>query len=239
MNLSTISRFFNSEFIKKTLNDSAKLYKQVTYPIRLTPDFIIIGAQRCGTTSLYNYLIKHPGVVSALQKEVHCFDYNFNKGIAWYRSHFPSYFYRYNVRQKFKHNCLTGEASPYYIFHPHAPWGISETIPKVTRILLLRNPVDRAYSHYHLEVRLGHETLSFEDAIKREADRLYGELEKMLENEDYYSFNHINYSYLSRGIYVDQIRYWMSFFPKEKILILKSEEFYVNPSIIFRKVIEF
>lgn len=239
MNPPIINRLFNPDFIEKTLNGSTQLFRQGTYLIRLMPGFIIIGAQRCGTTSLYNYLAKHPGVLPALQKEVHFFDYNFKKGIAWYRSHFQSHLYKYYFRRRLKQDCITGEASPYYIFHPHASKRIHETIPKVKLIILLRNPIDRAYSHYHLEIRLGNETLSFEDAIEKEEDRLHGEIEKIRENEHYYSFNHINYSYLTRGIYVDQIRYWMRFFQKEQILILRSEDFYDNPPIIFRKVIDF
>jgi len=114
-----------------------------------------------------------------------------------------------------------------------------ETTPQVKLIALLRNPVDRAYSHYRHEVRLGVETLSFEDAIEREEKRLRDEMEKMLEDNDYYSFNHEHYSYLSRGIYVDQLKTWTKNFPKEQILILKSEEFFNNPSTIFKQVLEF
>lgn len=208
--------------------------------ILLIPDFIIIGAQRCGTTSLYNYLTKHPHVVSSYKKEVHFFDVNFKNGIGWYRAHFfPSFSYKYYVKQISKQDIVTGEASPYYIFHPHAPKRILETVPRAKLIALLRNPVDRAYSHYRHEVKLGVETLSFKDAIEKEEERLRGEMEKMLEDENYYSFNHQHYSYLSRGIYVDQLKTWMNLFPKEQILILKSEDFFNDPPAIFKQVLEF
>ena len=117
------------------------------------PDFIIIGCQRGGTTSLYNYITSHPDVEPASQKELHFFDYNFDKGLDWYKDQFPD-------------NKITGETSPYYIIHPHAPRRIAQAKPDVKILILLRNPGDRAYSHYNLEVKIGHEKLSFEDAIK-------------------------------------------------------------------------
>ena len=112
-------------------------------------------------------------------------------------------------------------------------------IPNVKLILLLRNPVDRAYSHYHHEVSMGVETLSFEEAIDREDERLKGEWERMLEDEGYYSFNHQHYSYLSRGIYVDQVKVWMELFSRKQILILKSEDFYANPANAFGRTLQF
>src|SRR5205823_14760833 len=99
-----------------------KLYRAATYPIRLLPDFIIIGTQRGGTTSLYNYLVEHPGIGTSSIKEVHFFDTpHFKKGRAWYRAHFPSTIRKYYVERSQKLDFITGEASPYYLFHPHAP----------------------------------------------------------------------------------------------------------------------
>jgi Sulfotransferase domain len=210
----------------------------LTGRLRIAPDFVIIGAQRCGTTSLYNNLKKHLYIVPALKKEVHFFDINFNKGADWYRAHFPSYIYKYTKRIGGQ-NFITGEASPYYIFHPHAPKRVAELLPQIKLIALLRNPVDRAYSHYHHEVRIGYETLSFEEAIAREKERLLAEATKMQEDEDYCSFNHRHYSYLSRGIYIDQLKNWMQFFPSEQVLILKSEDFYNDPPTVVARVLEF
>jgi hypothetical protein len=203
------------------------------------PDFIIIGAQKCGTTSLYKYLIEHPCIARARRKGIHFFDKSFVKGMTWYRAHFASVLLKYYVKQIHGQDFITGESSPYYIFHPHVPKRISETIPQVQLIVLLRNPIDRAYSHYHHEVSKGNETLSFEDAIAGETERLDGEREKMLKDGDYYSFNHEHYSYLSRGIYVDQLKLWMSRFPKDQILILKSEDFYADPAAILKQTVQF
>lgn len=230
--------------VKRAAKQGLALYRMLTSPIRLLPDFIIIGAQKCGTTCLYLNLAQHPGVAPASRSIVHgsevqFFSVNFAKGIAWYRAHFPTSLYEHYVRQTRKQDFVTGEKSPYYIFHPAAPKRISEAIPQVKLIALLRNPVDRAYSHYHHNVRRGRETLSFEEAIQREAERLSGERERILGDENYYSFNHQHYSYLSRGIYVDQLRILMCSFPKHQILILGSEDFFADTPTAYRRVLEF
>lgn len=203
------------------------------------PDFIIIGAQRCGTTSLYNHLIEHPCVAPAFRKEIHFFSLHFGRGVAWYRAHFPYRLCRSYVRRPHRRPFITGEASPYYLFHPHAPERVSEVVPRVKLIVLLRNPVDRAYSHYHLVVRLGYEASSFEDALDMERERLQTEKARMIEDEDYFSFNHLYYSYLSRGIYVDQLKAWRSFFLEEQILVLESEDFSEQPSVVMKRVTDF
>ena len=134
---------------------------------------------------------------------------------------------------------ITGEASPYYIFHPLVPRRISEMVPQVKLIVLLRNPVDRAYSHYQHNVRMGREPLSFEEALENEELRLKGETDKMVADESYFSFNHQHFSYLSRGVYVDQLRDWQAYFSSEQILVLKSEDFYSSPSATYNQTLTF
>jgi hypothetical protein len=207
--------------------------------VRVVPDFIIIGAQRCGTTSLYSYLVDHPCVASASVKEIHFFDINFHKGFVWYRSHFPLFLYPLYTQLRHRRSAISGEASPYYFFHPCASRRIKELLPRVKLIVLLRNPVDRAYSHYHFVVRLGYETLSFEEAIRAEEKRLCGEVDKMVEDEYYYSLNHQYYSYLARGIYVNQLAEWMGCFPSEQFLVLKSEDFLDDPALVLSCVTDF
>ncbi len=195
------------------------------------PDFLIIGTQKGGTTSLYNYLIQHPQVLPAAQKEVHFFDFNFHQSIDWYREQFPP--------QSPEKPMLTGEASPYYLFHPLVPQRVKDLVPTVKLIVLLRNPVDRAWSHYNHEVRWGFEALSFAEAIAQEPERLAGEVEKMFADQNHYSYNHQHYTYLSRGIYISQLKKWLKLFPREQFLILKSEEFYANPADILAKTLAF
>src|SRR5437868_6286833 len=122
-----------------------KAYRATTNWMRLVPDFIIIGAQKGGTTSLYNYLITHPGIAPIYVKEPHFFDTSFSKGLVWYRSHFPTRLEKYYAQHFHKLDFITGEASPYYLFHPLAPERVAKTLPHVKLILVLRNPVDRAY----------------------------------------------------------------------------------------------
>lgn len=194
------------------------------------PDFIIIGAQKSGTTSLYNYLIEHPQISPASAKELHFFDLNFQKGIQWYETQFP---------QKSKPNILTGEASPYYLFHPLVPQRLRQHYPQVKLIVLLRNPVTRAISHYHHEIKLGFEKLSIEEAIAAEPTRLENEVTKLLTDPAYQSHNHRHYSYLARGLYLQQLERWRKYYPPEQLLILKSEDFYTNPATTLDRVFQY
>lgn len=192
------------------------------------PHFIVLGTQRGGTTSFLHYLSLHPLILSSLVKEVHFFDFNFHKGINWYRRHFP----KLN-----KKRTLTGEATPYYLFHPLVPRRVFKTFPEIKFIVLLRNPVKRAYSHYWHEVKIGVEKLSFEKAINAENKRLKGEYQKVLKGK--YSFNHYHFAYLAQGKYIYQLKRWFSFFPKEQFLILKSEDLFAYPSQTMKKVFRF
>lgn len=211
--------------------------RMLTSGLRSLPDYLIIGAQRSGTSSLYNYLVQHPAVLAALKKEVHYFDDGFGHDLSWYRAHFPLEIQRGLVG--YWHGvCRIGEASPYYLLHPHAARRISQVLPDVRLIVLLRNPVDRAESHYHHEVRRGRESLSFEEAIDREPDRLAGELERLTADETYVSFNHRRFSYLTRGRYVEQLPAWRALFPEDRLLILRSEDLFADPAAVVNRVFE-
>ena len=203
---------------------------------RALPDFLIIGAQRSGTSSLYNYLIQHPAVLPALRKEVHYFDDGYAHGLGWYRAHFATTMQRAVVQRR-EGAARVFEASPYYILHPHAPRRIREVLPDVRLIALLRNPVDRAESHYHHEVRRGRETLSFEEAIEQEPKRLEGELDRMIADETYVSFNHRRFSYVTRGLYVEQLPAWRELFPPDQLLILRSEDLFADPAAVVNQVL--
>ena len=132
-----------------------------------------------------------------------------------------------------------GEASPYYLFHPHVPKRVSQFSQDIKLIVLLRNPVERAYSHYSHEVRRGMETSTFVDAIRLEEERLDGEEEKMLADEHYHSFNHSHFSYRKRGEYVDQLERWTSIFPRAQMLILSSERCFDSPKDSLERATEF
>jgi hypothetical protein len=182
----------------------------------MTPDFVIIGAQKGGTTFLYDLLGQHPHVLPAMRKEIHYFDRYFDKGTDWYLSRFPTPTWRDGRRS------ITGEATPYYLFHPHTARRMAQAFPQVRLIALLRDPVDRAHSSYRHQARQGRETLEFEEALEAEETRLRGERDRMLEDEHYASFNHQHFTYLSRGIYVDQLMEWSKFFSRDQMHVLKN-----------------
>ena len=205
----------------------------------VAPDFFIIGVQKGGTTSLYNYLARHPAVLPAAEKEIHYFSENFYRGEAWYSARFPTRYRKLRRMLELRTHVLTREATPYYIFHPHAARRISARYPRARIILILRNPVERAYSHYRYHVKLGVESLSFEEAIAAEPRRLVGEMEKMIADENYSSEACKLFSYLRRGVYVEQLRRWREYFPREQMLVLKSEDFFANPADSFLEVTRF
>lgn len=231
--------YINPKLVPTLQKRTREAYRMATAPFRLTPDFLIIGGNRCGTAALYEYLCGHPCFAPSFHREVHFFERHFTKGLRWYRAHFPSRLYKYYITRTTDKRFITGEATTYYIFHPHAPHRIKEVVPRAKLIALLRNPVDRAYAQYHQKIRKGHESLSFEAAIEAEPERLKGEREKMLASEAYNSFNYRHYSYLARGIYVDQLAHWLKLFPKEQLLILRSEDLRADPCGVLKGVLKF
>jgi hypothetical protein len=219
---------------------SAQAYARPTAGLRLLPDYLIIGAQRAGTTSLHRYLVQHPGVGTMLRtKGVHFFDTGYGRGMAWYASRFPTKLYAWYVARRHRVELRTGEASPYYLFHPHVPHRVAEHLPRVKLIALLRDPVQRAYSHYQHEVARGFETLSFEQAIEAEPARLAGETDRMLAEPLYNSFAHQHHSYLARGRYQEQLAVWRSLFGDRQLLVLSSERFFAEPERTLRQVLDF
>ena len=208
-------------------------YCKLTGPFRMKPDFIIIGSEKCGTTSLYEYLKKHPSVVASKGKEVSFFDKNFHRGDGWYRSFFPSLLTKY-----FK-KIITFEATPRYFIHPHAAERISKLYPNVKLIVLFRNPVDRAYSHYEQEtIYAGRETLPFEDALEKENERISKEYEKMEQDENYYPCSYYWFSHKEGGMYFKHLTRWMKFFSKEQFLFVKSEDLFTNPTETYNEILK-
>lgn len=213
---------------KKSVRWAAHAFVTPTSGMRMLPDYLIVGAQRCGTTSLHRHLLQHPCVGRTLLglKGMHYFSTNYRRGWRWYRTHFPTNAYREWVKRKSGHDLIVGEGSPYYIFHPLAAERIAERLPGVKLLVMLRDPVERAYSHYQHMLLEGLEGVAtFEEAIEREPDRLAGEVEKILADPAYNSFHHQHHSYLARGIYVDQLRPFCSLFPEDQVLVLRSEDF--------------
>ena len=216
-----------------------QIYKRNIYaltgPIRSLPDFIIIGTARSGTTSLYYDICQHPCVLPAAYDELGYFDSNFHLGLNWYRSLFPTLFSKWLVKQK-KQFAITGEDTPFYIWDPIVAKRILKNLPKIKLIVLLRNPVDRAYSNYHLGVRAGTENLSFEDAIKVETKRLEEINEESKSSIEKYA---IRRSYLAKGFYADQLKIWFEIFNSNQLLIISTEDLKSNPQKVINKIYNF
>lgn len=232
-NFEASRRRYRKKLQNPTLYKTARFFYNVycnfTGPLHKFPDYLIIGASRSGTTSLFEYLMKHPMVVYPTTKQVHFFDRYYNFGKNWYKIHFP---YRWN-------KSISGDATPYYLNHPLAAKRVHELIPNVKIIVMLRNPIDRAYSQYFLEYNGGNEQLSFEDAIKREDEIVENEYEKMEKNPEYFSEKYNVYSYLDTGKYEKHLKKWLDFFPKKQFLFIQSEEFYNSTHKIFSDVLDF
>ena len=216
-----------------------RIYCGLIGNLHVLPNFLIIGAARSGTTSMYEYLSQSPNILAPTGKEIYFFDKNFQRGINWYKKFFPTKNQMSNHSNEINQKVITGEATPRYIHHPHVPKRVFNMIPNVRLIVLLRNPVDRAHSHYQMQFEHKAESLSFEEAIEKEPERLEGEFEKMEKDGNYYSVEFYKRSYLTRGIYAEQLERWFKYFPREQFLIIQSEEFYSNTLSVFKKVLNF
>jgi len=214
-------------------------YCNVTGFSHVLPDFLIIGCPKCGTTSLYEYLIQHPYIHSAQGKEIDYFDRLHNRGLNWYKTKFPSKTSKFFSEKLFKKPYISGEATPRYLEHPHAINNIKKTIPNSKFIILLRNPIERAISHYNMNYQNGYEYLSLEQAIEKENERIQGRYEKMQQNPNYYSWDWDLFGYKNHGLYVDKIKKWFKLFPKKQFLIINSEDFLENTSTIYHNSLRF
>ena len=225
-----LSRMFSvSRRFARKGRDQYRLY---TSKFRSLPHFLIIGAQKSGTTSLFSYLKQHPQILMSLWKEVHFFDFNYEKGESWYLSHFP-------VTLKVAPGSIVGEASPYHLCHPHSPGRIHDLLPDVRLIAVLRNPTERAISHYFHGVKNGREPLPLMKALQAEEGRISAEWQKMQQDEFYSSRAHQSFSYKQRGVYIQQLKRYWKYFEKEQLLAVSSESLFRDPNKTLQEVFRF
>ncbi len=206
--------------VKRVVRLPEQTFRRMTAERRAVPSFIILGAQRAGTTSLYRWLCAHPDVMPAWKKEIHYFDVEYQRGWNWYQSYFP--FPRAGK--------ITGEASPYMLPHsPSAERAMRDLPPSTKFIVQLREPVERAVSHYFLERRIGLEPETFERAIALEPERLQGSEARIAKG--LFDYNHRHYSYARRGEYAPQLRRWFDVVGRERILVVEFERLATDPSV--------
>lgn len=201
-----------------------------TSPWRALPRFLIIGAQRCGTSSLYRYLGQHPDVVPSVRKEVEYFSTEFHRGEHWYRAHFPLEAWR---------RVQSFEATPDYLFHPLAAARAAALVPAARLVIMLRDPVERAYSQHRHMVRIGFESLGFEEAIAREPIRVAGEMDRIREDPSYPARFLMRFGYVARSRYAEQVEEWVRHYPREQMLFVETEDLAADPAGTYRHVVSF
>ena len=185
-------------------------------------NFLGVGAQKCGTTTLYHILKQHPDIFMAERKEIHFFDdsNNYSKGINWYKE---TYF------KDTGHAKAIGEITPAYMFLEHIPEKILKDLGRdIKFIFMLRNPVDRAYSNYKMELGRNNEHETFLKAIELESERI-------VESES----TKKTYSYVQRGFYAKQIKKYLKYFPEENMMFVIFEEFIKEPTNISKEIFKF
>jgi Sulfotransferase domain len=188
---------------------------------RMVPGYLVVGTKRGGSTSIARWISQHPDVAPCRTKKgTHYFDVNFGRGWDWYLSAFETASPQWQT---------TGEASPYYMFHPLAPERIAAALPEVRIIVSLREPVSRAWSHHQYESQMGYEDKGFEEAIDLEPSRLRGEEDRMRNDPAYESFAHRHHTYLQRGHYAEQLELLHEHFSPDQVLVLRSESMFSDP----------
>ena len=221
--------------VKRVVHLGSRSYGRLTAPGRMTPSFLICGGQRCGTTSLYRALAAHPLVLKAvLHKGVHYFDTSYRRG------HFPLQRQADRVSEQYGAPAQTFESSPYYMYHPQAVARIAADLPDVRLVVLVRNPVERAYSQHHHEVARGFEQeRDFGNALALEAARLHRQEEKLARDPEFYSFAHQHHAYRARGEYARYLGGMAQHVGRGRIHVVESERFFSHPEQVYDEVLHF
>lgn len=211
---------------------------RTTAPWRLLPSFVMVGASRAGTTSLFRALSAHPQVIRpTVNKGIRYFDLNYYRPFDWYRAHFPlaPAAHRLNSGEQ----PVTFEASGYYMFHPFAIQRLAKHLPDVNIVVMVRDPVERAFSAWKHESGRGFEWEDFESALQLEDERLIGEVERMSMDPTYESFCHRHHSHRHRGEYAQQLQRILDNFDRSQVHVMESEAFFQRPQQEFTGLLDF
>lgn len=192
------------------------------------PEFLGIGVQKGGTTTLQQLLEQHPAVFLPPRKELHFFTLHYAEGERWYRECF--------LGSAPQQRC--GEITPYYVFHPEAPARIHALLPQARLIVLLRDPVERTLSQYFHARRLGFEPLPLSQALAAEAERLAG-AEAVLQAPAGRHRSHQEHSYLARSRYEQQLQRYEARFSRDQLLVLRSEDLFTRPADLWERILRF
>lgn len=194
------------------------------------PNFIIIGPMKTATSALYEYINNHPLVLPCIEKEVHFFNdnYKFSQGKDWYIAHFPLI--------PPGENFITGEASPGYIVN-NVQNKVFDMFPHLKPIALIRNPIDRALSHYQHNVKHGFERRTFAEAIATELDiiKSFNNPSDILHKPNWWGTT----GYILIGCYYYFLKQWLDIFPPEQFLIVDNQDLLVNPEETMQRVFDF
>jgi hypothetical protein len=213
-----------------------KPWHWLTVKLRPLPSFLFAGVGKSGTTSLYAYLAQHPQTIPCRKKAPHFFNKRYKKGVNWYRMQFPVVTPRFWCRLTNSKPSLVFEASDSYFTSPEVPERVAQLMPWVRVAVILRSPVDRAVSHYQHNVRRKRETLSFAESIDWEMEQITASAPTYTSNRDRNTFH---FAYLGRGRYAEHLRNWLEFFPLERLKIIKAEDYYADPRVVFADVLKF
>src|SRR5215471_17232768 len=175
-------------------------------------DFILAGAQKSGTTALHYLLNRHPDICMGDQQEIHFFDND-----ALFISE-PDYNKLHKHYPPLAPSTIAGDCTPSYLYHESAAERIWNYNPKIKLLVLLRNPVDRAFAHWNMQRYRGREPLDFFDAVREEQARITGAPASEARR----------FAYVERGFYGQQLERLFNFFPTEQVKVVKFEAFKDN-----------
>jgi hypothetical protein len=207
--------------------------------LRSLPQLLIAGGQRCGTTSMYKALVQQPTIFRPVwRKGVHYFDVAFEHDLDWYRGHFPLQAQLDVSSRRHGTRAVCFESSPYYLFHPLAGERIAASLPDVKLLVLVRDPVERAYSAHAHELARGFEDLPFEAALEAEPVRLAGEVERLRADPSYESVAHRHQAYRQRGEYAPQLARLASLLGHDRLKVVDSHRFFETPQEVYTEVLD-
>lgn len=224
---------------RPTLVRGADAMGWATREARALPDLLICGGQRCGTTSMYKALVQHPTVFRPVwRKGVHYFDTVHEHDLGWYRAHFPFRWQLDRAARRHGTRALCFESSPYYLFHPWAAQRIAAALPDVRVLVLVRDPVERAWSAYAHERARGFEPLDFPAALEREERLLAAETARLRDDPSYESHLHRHQAYRARGEYVVQLEHFAAVLGRERLKVVDSHRFFSQPEEVFDDLLD-